>query len=128
MIKVTMEQIIDFKNSDNFFKDTTIPLKGAYKINKIKKDIDKESEFYGEKFQSIINKYAQKDENGDVKFSDDGNQILIQEDKIEECNDALNELQNLEVEIENYNLTLEDLGDNLECAPEDLEPLMPFFS
>ena len=37
MIKVTMDQIMDFENSNDFFEDTVIPLKEAYKINKIKK-------------------------------------------------------------------------------------------
>ena len=128
MIKVTMEQLIDFKNSGDFFADQVIPLKGAYKINKIRKNVEKESEFYSDKFQEIVDKYAQKDDDGKIKFSDDGNQILIQQDKISECNDALEDLQNLEVEIDNYDLVLEDLGDDVKCAPETLKSLMPFFS
>ena len=128
MVKVTMDQIMDFRNSDDFFEDTVIPLKGAYKINKIKKNVEKEAEFYSEKFQGIVDTYAKKDENGNPEFSEDGNQILIQEGKIEECNNALEELQNLEVEIENYDLTIEDLGEDVEITPDRLEALMPFFS
>ena len=56
----------------------------------------------------------------------DGSQIIIQEDKISECNTALSELQQLEVDIDTYNLTLEDLGTDLECTPDELESLMPF--
>ena len=123
-----MDQIMDFRNSDDFFEDTVIPLKGAYKINKIKKNVEKEAEFYSEKFQGIVDKYAKKNEDGSPQFSEDGDQILIQEDKIEECNKALEELQNLEVEIENYNLVLEDLGEGVEITPDRLEALMPFFS
>lgn len=128
MVKVTMDQIMDFRNSDDFFEDTVIPLKGAYKINKIKKNVEKEAEFYSEKFQGIVDTYAKKDENGNPEFSEDGNQILIQEGKIEECNNALEELQNLEVEVENYDLTIDDLGEGVEITPDRLEALMPFFS
>ena len=128
MVKVTMDQIMDFRNNDDFFEDTVIPLKGAYKINKIKKNVVKEAEFYSEKFQEIVDKYAKKDENGNPEFSEDGNQILIQDGKIEECNDALEELQNLEVEVENYDLTIDDLGEGVEITPDKLEALMPFFS
>ena len=128
MVKVTMEQLMDFRNSDDFFGDTVIPLKGAYKINKIKKAIEEEANFYSTKFQEIVDKYAQKDENGEIKFSEDGSQILIQEGKIDDCNKALEDLQGMEVEIENYNLTLEDLGENVECTPEQLEALMPFMN
>ena len=125
MITVTMDQMLDFRNNADFFDAQVVPLKGAYKLNKIKKAIAKETEFYGEKFQEIVDKYAQKNENGEVVFSDDGGQILIQDGMVEECNKALDDLQNLEVEIDNCNLKLEDLGD-IQCTPEQLEAIMPF--
>ena len=123
-----MEQIIDFRNSGDFFRSAELPLKGAYKLNKIRKNVEKEADFYSDKFQEIVDTYAKKDEEGNVVFSEDGNQIMIIEDKIEECNEKLLDLQNLEVEIENYDLKLEDLGENLSCSPDELEALMPFFS
>lgn len=126
MVKVTMEQIIDFRNNANFFGEANLPLKGAYKLNKIRKAVEKEGEFYTEKFQEIINKYAKKDESGALIFSDDESQIMIKDDMINECNDALTNLQELEVEIDNCNLTIDDLGENLQCTPDELAVLMPF--
>jgi len=126
MVNVTMDQIIAFRNNGDFFAGTSLPLKGAYKINKIKKAVEKESEFYQEKFQEIVDQYAQKDENGEVVLSEDKSQIMIKEGLVEECNNALNDLQELEVEIDNCGLTLDDLGDDVECTPEELEALMPF--
>ena len=41
MIKVTMDQIIAFSNNGDFFSSATLPLKGAYKLNKIKKAVEK---------------------------------------------------------------------------------------
>ena len=126
MVNVTMDQIIAFRNNGDFFSNTTLPLKGAYKLNKIKKAVEKEGEFYTEKFQEIVEQYAKHDENGQLVFSDDGNQILIKDGMVDECNKALEDLQSLEVQIETYGLTLDDLGENLECTPEELEALMPF--
>ena len=126
MVNVTMDQIIAFRNNGDFFAGTSLPLKGAYKLNKIKKAIEKESEFYQEKFQEIVDTYAKKDDDGNLVFSEDGNQIMIKDGMVEECNKALEDLQELEVQIENYGLTLEDLGDDVECTPEELEALMPF--
>lgn len=128
MITVTMRQIIDFRSSEDFFTRANLPLKGAYKINKIRKAIEKEGDFYSVKFQEIINTYAKKDENGELIFSEDGEQIIIQDDKIEECNQALVELQNLEVQIDNYNLAIDDLGEDLKCTPDELDALMPFLN
>ena len=87
-----------------------------------------EGEFYSNKFQEIVDTYAKKDENGDIVFSEDGNQIMIEDGKVEECNQALADLQELTVEIDNCNLTIEDFGDDVECTPEDLEALMPFLA
>lgn len=126
MAKVTMDQIIAFRNNGDFFSGTTLPLKGAYKLNKIKKAIEKEGEFYTEKFQEIVEQYAKHDDDGNLVFSEDGNQILIKDGMVEECNQALEDLQNLEIEIETYSLSLDDLGEDLECTPEELEALMPF--
>ena len=128
MVNVTMDQIIAFRNAREIFNGTNLPLKVAYKLNKIKKAVEENGEFYATKFQEIIDTYAKKDEKGNLVFSDNGEQIMIQDDKIEECNKALEELQTLTVEIENYNLSIDDFGENIECTPEDLEVLMPFLS
>ena len=89
MISVTMDQIIDFRNNGDFFDGTNLPLKAAYKLNKIRKAVEKEGEFYSEKFQEILNDYAKKDENGELVFSENGDQIMIKDDMIDECNKAL---------------------------------------
>lgn len=128
MVTVTMDQIIDFRDNGGFLSDTNLPLKVAYKLNKIRKAVEKESEFYADKFQEIVHTYAKIDENGEIIFSEDGSQILIKDGMVEECNNALTELQNLEVQIENYNLSIDDFGENLECTPDQLNALMPFMN
>lgn len=128
MVNVTMDQIIAFRNAGDIFGDYKLPLKVAYKLNKLKKAIEVEGEFYSNKFQEIVDIYAKKDDNGQIVFSDDGNQIMIQDGKIEECNQALEDLQTLTVEIDNCNLTIDDFGEDIECTPEDLEALMPFLN
>ena len=128
MVNVTMDQIIAFRNAGDIFGDYKLPLKVAYKLNKLKKAVEVEGEFYSNKFQEIVDTYAKKDDNGQIVFSDDGNQIMIQDGKIEECNQALEDLQTLTVEIDNCNLTIDDFGEDIECTPEDLEALMPFLN
>ena len=126
MVNVTMDQIIAFRNAGDLFGDYKLPLKVAYKLNKLKKAIEVEGEFYRNKFQEIVDTYAKKDENEQVIFSDDGNQIIIQDGMVEECNKALNDLQTLEVQIETYGLSIDDFGEDLECTPDQLAALMPF--
>ena len=128
MVNVTMDQIIAFRNTGNFLNGMNLPLKVAYKLNKVKKAVEENGDFYAEKFQEIIDTYAKRDKNGQIVFSEEGDQIMIQDGKIEECNNALEELQNLTVEIDNYNLTIDDFGDNITCTPEELDAIMPFLS
>lgn len=128
MVNVTMDQVIAFRNAGDIFGGVNLPLKVAYKLNKLKKAIEVEGEFYSNKFQEIVDEYAQKDENGQIVFSEDGNQIMIKEGMVEECNEALLDLQNLTVEIDNCNLSIDDFGDGVECTPQELEALMPFLN
>ena len=128
MVNVTMDQIIAFRNNGDFFANASLPLKVAYKLNKLKKAVEAEGEFYSNKFQEIVDTYAKKDESGNIVFSDDGNQIMIKEGMVDECNQVLEDLQSLTVEIDNCNLTIDDFGDNIECTPEELEALMPFLN
>ena len=128
MITVTMQQALDFRKAYNFFNEIKLPLKAAYKLTKIKNAVEKETDYYGEKFQEIVDTYAKKDENGELQYNEDGTQILIKDGMIVECNQKLEELHNLEIGIENYNLSIEDLGEGIEVTTEDLDALMPFFS
>lgn len=126
MITVTMEQVIEFGRNIDFFSNTNLPLKGAYKLNKIRKALEKDTDFYTEKFGEILDEYAKKDDNGELVINESGSEIMIKDNKIEECNEAIENLQNLEVQVENYNLSIEDLGEGLECTPDQLNSLMPF--
>lgn len=128
MITITMQQALDFRKAYNFFNSIKLPLKAAYKLTKIKNAVEKETEYYGEKFQEIVNTYAKKDENGNLMYNEDGTQILIKDGMVMECNEKLEELHNLEIGVENYNLTIDDLGEGIEVTTDDLDALMPFFS
>lgn len=128
MVTITMQQALDFRQAYNFFNGIKLPLKAAYKLTKIKKAVEAETQYYGEKFQEIIDTYAKKDENGNLVYNDEGTQILIKDGMVVECNQKLEELHNLEIEIENYNLTIEDLGEGIEVTTGDLDALVPFFS
>jgi len=128
MATVTMQQILNFRNGVQTFMDKTLPLQAAYKLNKIRHAANKETEFYQEKFNELLDQYAERDpETGNFKFSEDGQQIMIQDGKMAEVNEKLGELANLEVEIETYNLKIDDFG-AIDCTPEQLDALMPFLA
>lgn len=125
---VKISEIIDLREIADELRGKTLPLPGAYKLTKIINNLEKDFNFYSEKFQEIVATYAQKNEDGSYKFSEDGEQILIQTDKIDECNQKLEELLDLEVTLDNLDFSIENLGENFECTPNDLEKLMPFLN
>ena len=126
MVKVTMSQILNLRQNIGFFLSQKLPLPVAYKLNKINNAASKEADFYQEKFNEIVEKYAKKDEEGNIVFSEDGEQIIIKDDLIAECNDALEELMDLEVEIDNLGLTIDAFGDNIECTATEIDAIVPF--
>lgn len=126
-ITVKMQDVLEFKEAAIDFREKKLPLPGAYKLVKISNALDKEIEFYQTKFQEILEKYAKKDEAGNYVYSEDGSQIIIQDEKIEECNNELEELLNLDVEIDNLDFSIENLGE-IECTPEELEKIAPFMN
>lgn len=128
MVKVTMSDILELRQHISFFLEQKLPLPVAYKLNKMNNATIKESEFYQEKFNEIVENYAKTDEQGNIVFSEDGEQIMIKEDLIPECNEALEQLIGLEIEIDNYGLKIEDFGENIECTAEEIDAIMPFLS
>jgi len=127
-IKVTMQQVLEFKEVVGDFREKKLPLPGAYKLLKISNALDKDMEFYHEKFQNIIETFAKKDDDGNYVYSDDGSQIIIQEDKIDECNTALEELMGLEIEVDNLDLSIDNFGQDAEYTLEELEKFTPFMN
>lgn len=126
-MKIKMKDLVSFHQNSDVFSDKTLPLKGAFKINRLKRDIENDFSFYQDKFKEILEKYADKDEEGNIKFSNDGSQILIKEGQIDECTEELENLDSMEVEVDNYDFNIDELGD-IDCTPEELEILMPFLS
>lgn len=106
------------------FAQTKISSKLAYKIMKFCKAVGVEQEFYNKKRQEIIDMYSLKDANGQIVISDD-NTIRIMPDKINEANAAMQELNNLEVDIPDIKFTLDELN-SLELSIADMFALDAF--
>lgn len=99
-----------------------LPFALAYKFNKLANKANEEINFYRENMQKIIEEYAERDENGEMIFTDAEN-VKLRPDSTEECNKKINELSNIEVDI-NIKFTPEELS-SLELSINDLQTLMP---
>ena len=124
-MKLKMQQIIEFQKFYNNVKNIKLPLKTAYKLNKLFIQANEELSFYQQKFAEIINNFGKRDENGELVYSSDKTSIEIEETRRDECFQKIEELQNLEVDINGIDFTIEELeGFNLTIS--EVECLMPF--
>lgn len=123
-MKIFMSDVLKFQELYNKLKDKQIPLKTAYKLNKIFLLVDKEAQFYQSKFAEIVNKYAERDENGQYVMNDPSS-VKIQADKLDDCQKELNELVALDIECPATPIKLEEL-ESLEIGLGEMSALMPF--
>ena len=124
-MKLTIKDLVLFYNLYDQIKDRAPSIKTAYKMNKIYERAAQEQTFIQEQQQKIAEKYAQRDENGNLILTDDKIDILVEPSKIYECKKALRELVEIEVELPDYSFTLDEL-EPLKLSMNDLQPLMNF--
>lgn len=121
---LTMNQGLDIQGLMLRLKNEKIPLKTAYKFNKLLNALEKELSFYQEKINEIISEYSQKDEDGNPILSEDKTSVQIVKDKIEECQKKMEELSNIEFEINDISFTLDEL-ENIDLTVLEVRSLMP---
>lgn len=100
-------------------KDTKMPIKTSYQIARFLQKTDSDATFYSEKYRSIINECAELKEDGTPNASEDGMNIKIREDKVEDCVVMIQELDATDIgdftlkidvsDLENAGLTVEQL-------------------
>ena len=115
-------QILNLPHVYETILEKNLPFSLAYKLNKLAEAVNKELEFYHNSMTKLIDEYAEK-ENGQPVFLENGD-IKIFPEKITECQQRINELQNVEITID-VSFTPAEL-EPLEMSIKDLQNLMPF--
>lgn len=126
-MQIKMTDIVALKELYPKLKNSKLPAKLAYKLVRIFDEVDKQAQIYATMFSEIVNDCAQKDENGAPIFTENGTQVALLEDKIQECGERMTELNNLMVEFEvKYTLDLDDLDTFEGITLDDIKILSPF--
>ena len=126
-MQIKMTDIVALKELYPKLKESKLPAKLAYKLVRIFDEIDKQAQIYAIMFSEIINDCAQKDEKGAPILTENGTQVALLEDKIQECGERMMELNNLMVELDvKYTLTLDDLDMFEELTLDHIKLLSPF--
>ena len=87
--------------------EKTMPISLAAKLLRLADDLSKENTYIEKQRMMIIEKYGDKDENGQLKI--ENGQVTFSNDNVNKAQQELNELSELEVEIPDRNITEDEL-------------------
>lgn len=114
-----LSEIIKVRGIFLQIKDTKMPIKTSYQIARFLQRTDSDATFYSDKYRDIINECAELKQDGTPDTSEDGMNIKIREDKIQDCVTMIQELEATDVgdfalkidvsDLENAGLTVEQL-------------------
>lgn len=122
---IKMHQILEFQFFYDKIKEKEMSIKTAYKFSKLISRLDTEIKFYQKKFQSILEKYGEKDKDGNFKLTEDKKGVVIKQENLIVCQKEVEELHNLDIEISEVDFTLDEL-DSLNVTIQDMNIIIPF--
>ena len=117
-----IQKILAMEEAIKNLKSKNLPIKTAYRLLKLAELVSNEAENYRNLFRQILDEYAEKKEDGSYVLSEDGTNVIIQKDHIQDANQKVDELNKIDVEIP-YTFDIKDF-DNIEISIEELAPLM----
>lgn len=112
-------EILDIIRSLNVLATKELKLSSAYVVAKNIKALSVIEELINNKRKIIIDKYAEKDENGNIVSNENGIHIA----DMNGFNDEINTLLSEEVEIELTKIKMSDI-ENITISPADVYRLM----
>ena len=117
-----IQKILAMEEAIKNLKSKNLPIKTAYRLLKLAELVSNEAENYRNLFRQILDEYAEKKEDGSYVLSEDGANVIIQKDHIQDANQKVDELNKIDVEIP-YTFDIKDF-DNIDISLEELAPLM----
>ena len=121
---MNIQKLLKAKKVIANFAEEKISPKLGYKFLKFCKAIDAEEEFFNERMNELVETYCKKNDDGSYVRTNDGG-LCIYDDKIEECNKAVKELNALEVDKPTFIFTIAEL-EELKLSVADLMCLDDF--
>lgn len=122
---MTFNSILSFPNFYNQIRSNPLPFKTAHKLSKLSKAIEEEIGFYREKMAELIEQYAQKDNDDNYVYINDGRDIAIIPDKIQECQAKIHELETMEIELPDIKFSADEF-ENTTLTVDELQSILPF--
>ena len=101
-----------------------LPIRVSYGLAKILLKLEQEVNFYKNQYVLLLKTYGETDSEGNI-ISGIDNSIKIKEGLEEECSKKIEELNSLEIELPDFELSLDDL-EGIELSAAEVAILVPF--
>lgn len=124
MIKIKMSDLLNATETLQKLSQKELKARLALQISRLLKEGEREIQNFNEVRTNLINKYGEKDENGEL-VTDENKNCKILNDQIEIFSKELNELVDMEIEINANKIKIADL-ENMDFTPADMAVLEPF--
>lgn len=118
-----MYEVLALQNFYTSVQDKKMPIKTTYKLSRLARRAEEESQFYQKEFARIVDEYAQK-QNGELVYSDDMTSIKIIPGKEDECTMKIMELKELEIDLSGFEFSIEEF-ENLELTISQMSAILP---
>lgn len=116
-IKITNINMVNGLNTLGVLAGAKLPIKISYAVKKNIEIIARELKTYDDEKAILIDRFGQKDEEGNLKT--EGNKCFI--DDVEGFNKEITELNNIENEVDFYDISLDSLlNSNIELTTAEL--------
>ena len=123
-MEISIQEVVELQTVLEIVKKKILPMKTSYKFARLFKAIEEKYTFYQTQISLLISEYSEKDDEGNP-VQGEQNGVKIQADKINECQEKINELLALCVEIPDIKFTFEEV-EPLELTVEQFMCLIKF--
>ena len=126
MIKLTVKELVDSVEAFQTIMQQELKGSFAFRCARLKREVLKELEIFENQRDALVQKYALRDENGEIIKGENENTIRLDPQKIDECDKEYQAILDVEVEINAEKFRMED-ADAFNITPQQMEYLLPFF-
>ena len=121
---ITLQEIIQASSAFEVINKEFFTGAISFQIVKLIKQLDKEIANFESVRDKMIEKYAARDENGNIQMDNDN--IIIDSNNVNIYNKEISELLNIPIEID-FNPLPAELLNNINLTPMQAYTLSPFF-
>ena len=110
-VELSVQEMINLEEAKTALSTLSLPIKVSFKIHRALKIVESGTQYFYTKRNEIVQKYAERDESGEVVMVN-ADSVKIKEGLIEECNNELVDLLSVtEIVPPHLLFTIDELGE-----------------